>query len=110
LDRKFKCIKYDSDFIFKCLHKDILDFQFYNKEIIKSHKLYLEELISLIQKSADEGGLDANVVVYGSHATNLCLPWSDLDLVLVGKNNINSLHSYGSLRGLYDKLIVYKKL
>ena len=30
---------------------------------------------------------NSEVKVYGSHATKLCLPWSDIDLVIVAPKN-----------------------
>lgn len=39
----------------------------------------IQKISSLIQKSVPE----ADVKVYGSHATQLCLHWSDIDLVLI---------------------------
>ena len=55
----------------------------------------IKKISQLIQKSVPDG----DVRVYGSHATQLCLHWSDIDLVLippdckhmvpVEKNNFN---------------------
>lgn len=47
-------MKYDIKFISKCLQRDILDFQEYNKEIIKKQKPIQEELLKLIQDSVNE--------------------------------------------------------
>ena len=47
-------MKYDINFISKCLQRDILDFQEYNKEIIKKQKPIQEELLKLIQDSVNE--------------------------------------------------------
>jgi len=47
-------VKYDIKFISKCLQRDILDFQEYNKEIIKKQKPIQEELLKLIQDSVNE--------------------------------------------------------
>jgi DNA polymerase sigma len=51
---------------------------------------------------------DYELKIYGSHATNLCLPWSDLDLVLVPKNNNSYMPSNNnqSLQLLYYCLLV----
>jgi len=41
----------------------------------------------VIKKAIPNG----DVKVYGSHATKLCLPWSDIDLVIITpRNDINS--------------------
>ncbi len=88
-------------FISKCLQKDILDFQEYNKGIIRKQKPIQEELLKLIQEAVNEISLDTyEVKIYGSHATNLCLPWSDLDLVLVNKKN-SSTYSFETLRAIF---------
>jgi DNA polymerase sigma len=49
---------------------------------------------------------DYEVKLYGSHATNLCLQWSDLDVVLVNKRGYN-VSSYNALQGLYINLLVF---
>jgi len=54
-------VKYDTKFISKCLQKDILDFQEYNKEIIKKQKPIQEELLKLIQDSINESVSDFEV-------------------------------------------------
>jgi hypothetical protein len=48
-------------FISKCLQRDILDFQEYNKEIIKKQKPIQEELLRLIQESINETVSDYEV-------------------------------------------------
>ena len=45
--------------------------------------------------------------LYGSHATNLCLPWSDLDVVLIKRlngNNISSIQTTFDNSSLLSKL------
>jgi DNA polymerase sigma len=98
-------MKYDEKYIIKCLQKDILDFQEYTKEQIKKSKATQEELIRLIQESVNDCMPDYEVRLYGSHATNLCLQWSDLDVVLVNKRNYN-VGTYNALQGLYINLLV----
>jgi len=44
---------------------------------LKEH--LIESLTAVIQKALPH----SEVKVYGSHATKLCLPWSDIDLVIV---------------------------
>jgi DNA polymerase sigma len=105
LERKFSVAKYDEKYIIKCLQKDITDFQEYTKEQIKRSKATQEELIRLIQDSVNECMPEYEVKLYGSHATNLCLQWSDLDVVLVNKRGYN-VSSYNALQGLYINLLV----
>ncbi len=82
------------------LTKDILDFQEYNKMEIQIIKPTIDKLLSLINEAVTESINFFDVNLYGSHATGLCLSWSDLDVVLVPKkgydhyfyNYSNNLH------------------
>jgi len=105
-ERKFSTQKYDDKYIVKCLQKDILDFQEFVKDGIKTNRTYIDELIRLTKLAVSETIPEYEVNIYGSHSTNLCLPWSDLDIVLVSKkgsftNNFSSLQSL--YINLYDK-------
>ena len=92
LNKKF--INYHLDFnqekniyVIKCLAKDLLEFELYVTEHIKKSANIHDELIKNVQNAVNECSQDYEVHLYGSHATNLCLPWSDLDVVLISKNN-----------------------
>jgi DNA polymerase sigma len=104
IEKKFSTNKYDDKYIMKCLQKDILDFQEYTKEQIYKNKNILEDLIKFIEQSVYEIIPDYEVKLYGSHATNLCLPWSDLDIVLIHKKNPFA-YNYTSLQNLYLTLL-----
>lgn len=104
LDRKFLPIRYDDKYIIKCLQKDILDFQEFTKEQIKRNKADLDELLRFVQAAINECISEYEVRLYGSHATNLCLGWSDLDIVLVNKKTHASTN-YGVLQTLYLHLL-----
>lgn len=106
LERKFSTQKYDDKYIVKCLQKDILDFQEYTKDQIKKNRVYIDELIRLVKQAVNDSIPDYEVNLYGSHATNLCLPWSDLDIVLVNKKVVFS-NNYSALQSLY--LTLYDK-
>jgi DNA polymerase sigma len=105
LEKKFSQVKYDEKYIIKNLQRDILDFQEYTKDQIKRVKSTQEELIKLIQEAVNECMPDYEVRLYGSHATNLCLQWSDLDVVLIHKKNFNATN-YQVLQSLYLNLLV----
>lgn len=105
LEKKFSCLKYEEKYIVKCLQRDILDFQEYTKEQIKKVKSTQEELVKYIQDAVADCLPDFEVKLYGSHATNLCLYWSDLDVVLINKKTFN-VTSYGYLQTLYVALVV----
>ena len=64
LEKKFNIVKYDVKFISKCLQRDILDFQEYNKELIKRQKPMQEELLKLIQECINEVVKDYEVKCY----------------------------------------------
>ena len=43
----------------------------------------IENITAVIKKAVPQ----SEVKVYGSHATKLCLPWSDIDLVIITPNS-----------------------
>ena len=52
-----------------------------------------EQLIERISAVIKKALPNSEVKVYGSHATKLCLPWSDIDLVFISNNDTNSMHN-----------------
>ena len=93
LNKKFINFDYVFDFnqennyLRNCLSKDISEFElFVTQHIKKSSNLY-DELIKNCQNAVNDCFEGYEVHLYGSHATNLCLPWSDLDVVLISKKN-----------------------
>lgn len=48
-----------------------------------------EQLIKNISSIIKKAVPMSEVNVYGSHATKLCLPWSDIDLVIIVPKNEN---------------------
>ena len=104
LEKKFSTSKYDDKYIIKSLQKDILDFQDYIKDQNKKNRIIVDELIRLVQTSVNDCIPEYEVKLYGSHATNLCLPWSDLDIVLVNKR-VPFSTNYTVLQNLYLVLL-----
>ena len=115
LNKKYINYNYNLDFIqdkdknnyiIKCLSKDITDFEKYVTFNIQSLSNIIKELLSNVEKSVNETIPNYQAHLYGSHATNLCLPWSDLDIVLIPKNiNINtSQNNHVLLFKLYENL------
>lgn len=104
LEKKFSTQKYEDKYIIKCLQKDILDFQEYTKDQIKKNKIILDDLLKFIQQAVNDSIPEFEVKLYGSHATSLCLPWSDLDIVLINKKVAFS-NNYAVLQNLYLALI-----
>ena len=88
LNKKFTHRKYENDYKIDCLSNDITDFEIYVKLRIEKEKDIYDTLIKNVQNSVDKSINNYEVNLYGSHATNLCLPWSDLDVVLIKKQKI----------------------
>jgi len=65
------------------LHEEILVFRESVKDILHEMAPIKEQLIKNITSIIKKAVPNSEVKVYGSHATKLCLPWSDIDLVLV---------------------------
>ena len=79
----------DTD-MFKILNKDLLDYQkLITEKINRKYPLIIRiiEDLKTILKTISQ---DYDIHIYGSYANGLCMPWSDLDLVLVNKNSINN--------------------
>ena len=98
---------YTEEYIKKALQKDLLDFTSYVTKKIQIISPKVKELINYIQKAVDLSiGKEYEVKLYGSHATGLCLPWSDIDVVLCKKNGeAVEYNSYLPLQELYTYLI-----
>jgi len=78
---------YPDEYIKQCLQKDLIDFSNYIGARIQMISPKVKELITYIQNAVDASiGKDYEVKLYGSHATGLCLPWSDIDVVLCKKD------------------------
>ena len=78
---------YEEEYIKKSLQKDLIDFTSYVTQTIEIISPKVKELIDYIQNAVDASiGKEYEVKLYGSHATGLCLPWSDIDVVLCKKN------------------------
>ena len=109
-NNKFNCSFYNKNYITKTLQNNILAFKdFVNNKITKI-KPKVNVVINNIQSAVNASiGPEFIVQLYGSHATNLCLPWSDLDVVLRrkdGKINDKVDSFYFPLHELYKYLNV----
>ena len=117
LNKKFINYDYNFDFsqdkdknnyVINCLSKDISEFEKFVSAHIKSSSNIHQELLNNVEKVVNECIPDYGVHLYGSHATNLCLPWSDLDIVLIPKvtesNNIFEENNHLLLSKLYENL------
>ena len=116
LNKKFVSYEYNFDFfqnkekdsyILNCLSKDISEYEKFVTTHISSSSHIYKSLLSNVEMAVNESISEYEVHLYGSHATNLCLPWSDLDIVLIPKNinrnNINE-NNHALLSKLYENL------
>ena len=93
LNKKYINFKYDETYIISSLSKDLNDYQKFVNERISHNENVYQHLINNLQDAVNESLQEYEVCLYGSHATNLCLPWSDLDVVLVPKTNSNTTNT-----------------
>ena len=92
----------NKDYIYEQLKIDLIDFMTYvhNKNEKLENTLHkLDDLIQLSVKNCL--GEDCKLKMYGSRATKLCLPWSDIDYVL----SFNSNKYIEPLQTLYKYLL-----
>ena len=83
LNKKYIHFTYDPTYLFNCLSKDIIEYQRYVFERLQNEQHHYTMLIQNLQNTVNECLKEYDVHLYGSHATGLCLPWSDLDVVLI---------------------------
>ena len=96
---------YSDEYIKKSLQKDLLDFCKYVTMKTQIIAPKVKELIKYIQTSVDNSITNEyEVKLYGSHATGLCLPWSDIDVVICKKNGEPTENYYIPLHELYTYL------
>lgn len=69
------------------LSDEILAFRESVRDILTEMQPIKEQLIKNITSVIKKAIPNSDVRVYGSHATKLCLPWSDIDLVIVAPKN-----------------------
>ena len=85
LNKKFNNFNFEKEYKLDCLSSDLTDFEVFVKLRIEKEKDIYDTLIKNVKISVEKSISDYEVNLYGSHATNLCLPWSDLDVVLIKK-------------------------
>ena len=76
--------------MFKILNIDLLDYQKLMTEKINRKYPLIIRIIEDLKKILKTFTQDYDIQIYGSYANGLCMPWSDLDLVLVNKNSMNN--------------------
>lgn len=109
LEKKFSNDKFDEQYLIQNINKDIIDFQNYIKEQMQKKQMQVTGIVSLLQGILDESGFDYQIQIFGSYATGLSLPCSDLDVILVPRTITNG-KEYSVLQSLYIKLQDIKSL
>ena len=108
LNKKFSEDIFDDNQIKSNLVKDIIDFQKFINYHIKEKQKPISNIRSSLQEILELNGFDYIVYIFGSYATGLCLTWSDLDLILISKNqnikNSNSILKLQEIVGLLNKI------
>ena len=107
LYKKFNTItinKYlDQKLIQNSLKRDIIDYHTYMKNRTNEFEEINKKIIYELQKYINQINPNYKVLLYGSRATNLCLLWSDMDVVICNKNNSQN-KNYDFLQKLTDNL------
>ena len=67
------------------LNKDILDYQKYVNSHIQKFNEINKKIVTNLQKNINKINNNYKAKIYGSRATNLCLMWSDIDIVIYYK-------------------------
>ena len=93
LNKKFTNFNYEKEYMLDGLSCDLIDFEAFVKLRTEKEKDIYDTLVKNVQISVDKSIPDYSVNLYGSHATNLCLPWSDLDVVLIKKGNHENINN-----------------
>ena len=107
LNKKFSKFNYEQEYKLDCLSSDLTDFEIYIKQRTEKEKNIYDALIKNVTNSVNKTLPYYEVNLYGSHATNLCLPWSDLDVVLIKIQNGNNI---SSIQTTFDNSALLSKL
>ena len=91
---KFKNEIYNENFIIKTLQKDILDYQYLTENKIKSKKIIAEKVFNQIKNIINGINNEYEIILNGSFAYNLILPWDNIEIVLIHKNLTNFQNKY----------------
>jgi len=69
------------------LHEELLDFQEQSALAIDQQASICTHICETLRTIVYSLSSDLDTVVYGSLATKLCMPWSDIDLIVVSQTN-----------------------
>ena len=100
IDKKFNSLLntkiLDQNIVKNNLKKDILDYQKYVKSHIAKFTPINQKIVQNLQNNIDKINSNYKAKLYGSRATNLCLMWSDIDIVI----NYENPDKNGSEKGI----------
>ena len=93
----------DQKLIKNSLKRDLIDYHSYIKNQNSEFNEINKKIIYELQKYINQINPSYKVLLYGSRATNLCLMWSDMDVVICNNNNSQNTN-YDFLQKLTDNL------
>jgi DNA polymerase sigma len=91
--------------VYDKLHHEILDFRKDTKAIMAEMGIIKTQIIDKLKEVITLAIPESSVDIYGSHATQLSLHWSDIDLVLNPPNGSDNPDNWASpLRTIFTAL------
>ena len=100
---KFESKAYERNYIVKCLQKDLEDYQQYIQSEIEKKREKINDIITQLQSVVNEIDQNYTVHLYGSYSTGLCLPWSDIDTVIISNDGKYDTNFLSKLNGKLAK-------
>ena len=101
---KFESKAYERNYIVKCLQKDLEDYQQYIQSEIEKKREKINDIITQLQSVVNEIDQNYTVHLYGSYSTGLCLPWSDIDTVIISNDGKYDTNFLSKLNGKLSKI------
>ena len=87
---KFEPPILDEKYKIKTLNKDLIDYEKYINHLNYIKKPKIEIILQKLKLSVDEVLPGYEIKIYDAYGSNLNLPWSDINIILTNKNNINN--------------------
>ncbi len=108
LKQKFSVVNLTNEYLITNLTEDLIDFKKLSKFIL-DEKI---EIINIIIRQLKELSNEADFILYGSYATGLALDWSDVDLLVIPKEEDSDSNKSNSNSSITTNIgqIKYKNL
>ena len=87
---KFEPPILDEKYKIKALNKDLIDYEKYINHLNFIKKPKIEIILQKLKLSVDDVLPGYEIKMYDAYGSNLNLPWSDINIILTNKNNINN--------------------